>query len=403
MTTKRLITVLVTLFALSLTVRIYWANFDAPLSGDEPKYNSLATQILEGKGFTNEDGQPTAWRTPGFPLLLAAIYSIQGTNYIYAKYTLVLMSSLGVLAIYWLSFLISKEHQIALFSAIAWTFSYSNIVFASNMIGETSATLFMMTAFCAFIISLNKRPYVELTGIAFAGLLVGMAILTRGYLLLAIFCLPALLLSQRRGKLAVLSLLFAVLIPFGWIIRNYITLGSPTLSTETYEVVWLGNNSWTSGSFNGDYFQPNSEQKNYIIERHHGFPEEMNEVERAEVFRREAANEVLNNPLRILWLIPRKLAVFLNPKSYIGFDWAYLVCIPFSILGLLLILKDKNKRNWFWIIACPIICVAIICSITFGDTRFRFTVDFGFFILAAVGLNWLLSKIKIIRLRNKTG
>ncbi len=60
------------------------------LVNDEPEYDGLAKQIRDGTYSQTEmnqgrrmlpsAGKPTAFRTPGYPLILAGIYTIVGDN-----------------------------------------------------------------------------------------------------------------------------------------------------------------------------------------------------------------------------------------------------------------------------------------------------------------------------------
>jgi 4-amino-4-deoxy-L-arabinose transferase-like glycosyltransferase len=50
-----------------------------PLTGDEPIYDRVAHNLLEGKGYTYNDA-PWVWKPPGWPLTLAAIYAVGGDN-----------------------------------------------------------------------------------------------------------------------------------------------------------------------------------------------------------------------------------------------------------------------------------------------------------------------------------
>lgn len=43
---------------------------------DEHEYDHLAQSILSGEGYRNVKGESTAFRTPGWPLVLSAIYSV---------------------------------------------------------------------------------------------------------------------------------------------------------------------------------------------------------------------------------------------------------------------------------------------------------------------------------------
>jgi 4-amino-4-deoxy-L-arabinose transferase-like glycosyltransferase len=51
----------------------------APLVGDEPHYDALARSLLAGQGLTYH-GQPLPYRAPGYPVVLAGIYSTLGDD-----------------------------------------------------------------------------------------------------------------------------------------------------------------------------------------------------------------------------------------------------------------------------------------------------------------------------------
>src|SRR3954447_15301229 len=43
---------------------------------DERDYHALAQSLLQHQGFVNERGQPSAYRPPGYPFVLTALYSV---------------------------------------------------------------------------------------------------------------------------------------------------------------------------------------------------------------------------------------------------------------------------------------------------------------------------------------
>lgn len=52
----------------------------ARLDADADQYSRIAVNLLTGGGFAILPGDPTAWRAPGYPVFLAAIYWIAGLN-----------------------------------------------------------------------------------------------------------------------------------------------------------------------------------------------------------------------------------------------------------------------------------------------------------------------------------
>jgi 4-amino-4-deoxy-L-arabinose transferase-like glycosyltransferase len=391
---KLKIVILVSLFLASLVLRVLSTNFDAQLGGDEGEYHSLATQMLEGKGFTKENGDPTAWRTPGFPFSLTIIYFFSGINANSAKIVLVIISALTTLLIYALSFFLFKRHSVALMSGIIWSILPTGIIFSGLLYGENLAAFLLILSFAITIFLLDKTDKMLFYGIILSGLLIGLAIITRGYLIFVIISLPIYLLVVKKSiKPALICLIVSMLIPTLWMTRNLFVMNSFTISTEASETIWLGNNGWTRGAWAGEWtINPNSEQRAYFKTKYPGFFENYTEAERSKIFQSEAISEITNNPRRILWLLPRKAAIYLSPNSYLGFDWVYLIILPFALLGFFLILIDKTQRHYLWLIAFPVFCVALICLLTFGDSRFRHPVDFCFVILGGVALVWIGEK-----------
>lgn len=78
---RKLVPAVVLLTIFSLAFRISSADDNRPLGGDELEYHALAVRLAEGKGFVTDTGQPTAYRTPGFPLLNTfASHGIMGAS-----------------------------------------------------------------------------------------------------------------------------------------------------------------------------------------------------------------------------------------------------------------------------------------------------------------------------------
>lgn len=379
----KVITIIIGLFCVAFMLRAVFYDFDRPFHYDEEVYHIQASQLLEKKQFVNEYNEITAWRTPGFPLILAVVYKFGGTVYA-ARWILIILSSLSVVGVYLLAFLLFKENSVALIAGIIQALLPTDIRFSGSYYCEESAAFLLVLAFLLAIFYANKATKQQLLGAAAAGLLIGAAIITRGYLLFAILALPLFFLTYKKStKVALVCLLVSMIIPLSWMIRNALAVHSFTLSTETFQAIWHGNNSWARGSWNSEWSNENSEQKAYLREKYPNLFTGMSEVERANIFRQESINEITGNPKRILWLAPRKIAVFLIPWSFMKMDWVFLFCLPLSVIGFFLILKSRQQRHFLWLLAFPIFCVATVCLITLGDPRFRHPVNFCFVILAS--------------------
>lgn len=390
---KKTIIILIFLFVASFFLRVWATDFDSQLGGDAVDYQFLAKQIVAGKGFTLENGEPTAWRTPMFPATLAAIYYFCD-SIVFAQYVLIFFSSLSVILIYLLAFEIFKKPSVAIISAISWMISPIGIFLSGILYAESFSAFLLMLAFLITVFCRKKKSQIAFLGVIFSGILVGMAILARGYLVFVILVLPIyLLVSQKSRKLALICLLFSCFLPSAWLIRNYFVLDTLAISTETGQVLWQGNNAWARGSWNSEWDLQNSEQKAYLYGKYPQF-EKFSEVEQSKIFRQEAILEIKSNPMRILKLAPRKLLIFLNPKSYMGFDWVYLLNLFLAIIGLFSVWRNKDERKALWLIFFPLVCVSAVCLITFGDSRFRYPVEFCFIILGSLGLIWIVENTK---------
>jgi hypothetical protein len=208
------------------------------------------------------------------------------------------------------------------------------------------------------------------------GVGLGYAVLTRGFLLPAIFLLPATLYFTRKVSraLCLWLLITALILPALWIWRNHRETGRWQFSSEAQWVLWEGNNRWARGSWPGDIVRPDSEQRRYLLEKYPEFLD-VKEMKQADILLNEAVIEFRSNPGHVLSLLPRKAFILFLPVSYMGFDVAYSITIPFVVIGLILLLSNNEQRLLGTLIGVLVGTVVITCTLTFGDPRFRATVD----------------------------
>src|SRR6185369_12519992 len=79
---------LAAVLAIEVDPRVGW-HFDMTW------YDGVARRLLKGWGYIGVDGAPTAAWPPGYPLLLAAVYSIFGPSLLAAKVTNALLGGDG--------------------------------------------------------------------------------------------------------------------------------------------------------------------------------------------------------------------------------------------------------------------------------------------------------------------
>lgn len=389
---NKLIIISIGLFCAALFLRLWIFDFNEPFHYDENLYHEQAVHLVQKGEFINEYGKLTAWRTPGFPFIVASVYKLGGDIFA-ARLLFIVLSAFTVVGVFLLSYFLFNEIRIALAAGVIQTVLPTDILFSGRYYGEETALFLVVFAFLLAVVSRDENRKSSLFMIITAGLLFGAAILTRGYLIFAILAMPAFLLTVRKSKkLALICLLASMALPFGWMIRNAFVINSFTFSTETFQAIWHGNNAWSRGTWNGEWSNEDSEQRAYLVGKYPTLFSEMSEVERSKIFQKEAISEITGNPKRIVWLLPRKIALLLYPSVFMKLDWLFLLCLPLSFVGFLAVLKKPELRGSLWFLVFPIVTISVICLITFGDPRFRHPVDFGFVILAAYGLFWLFRR-----------
>lgn len=232
--------------------RVAWrVGLDAvPSPGDAPDYDLLAMELAAGHGFRFDYDNPrwrstyesadqtryanslsrhgsakTTIRPPLFPVLLAGIYATAGRQFDIARIVnCLLMAAAGGL-IAWL-----VARQLGPIPAIFFGFLFAILehrtrFYAGLLLTESLATFLV----CALVVTLagirrsgmHWRPFI-------AGLLAGLAILTRPLLVLWLpLLLPLVwqLGSQRGWKTAGLFLFGTTLIVAPWGVRNSLLLG----------------------------------------------------------------------------------------------------------------------------------------------------------------------------------
>jgi hypothetical protein len=392
--------VMVVLFLFTCGLRLGLIAADpSPLSGDETEYVALAVRLSSGLGFsrvptancpiavprcegevdwrelTTMPGVPTARRTPALPAFIAFVLPLSGADPQALRRVLAVTASVAVPALYLLVRLVGGHRGAGLLAAGA---------FAASTNGHRLATLVYPEALAACLLVMATLLTVRAERLrsaclgSMAGLLLGLAVLARAFLLPAVAG-PAMWLYLRSARRCALAFLAtAALVPGLWIARNAISVDAWALTTET-DALWQGNNLWARGSWPGEW----TEQERYLRRRHPDFVS-LGEGARSRLYVREAAHDIVADPLRILWLLPRKALVFFSPVSYLGLDVAYLAVLPLAALGTWRLARGRMPLLLL-LIGWPILAVLAVCLVAFGDPRFRHPVDPLICILATFG------------------
>jgi 4-amino-4-deoxy-L-arabinose transferase-like glycosyltransferase len=209
------------------SVRTPWSG-----GGDMNAYVLLAHNLVSGDGYTYAH-QPSAFRTPGYPLFLATTIELFGDHFAIAARSLQVLA--GFLAAYFCMkasrIFFGQESAKAALLAALW---FPTLVYFSGEILTEALTSFFLALFLWLLAEDTVRP--DWKTAAAMGLVVGFGSLVRANL--AILGLVALMAAWISRPVAKMRLQLAIIpicagLVFGpWIVRNWLVFGSPLISTE---------------------------------------------------------------------------------------------------------------------------------------------------------------------------
>jgi hypothetical protein len=225
----RLAAVLVT----ALLVDLLWPLPSVVRSVDSELDRTLARNLAAGRGFVAPDrislsvpepgpprpDVPSAIRTPGYPLFLAALPDAAATA---VQRTLHIAIAGGV---YLLVLGTTRRRRLALLGGLLYALHLPSVAIAREVMTET---LFTAVIFAVFVLLVRDRPYL-------AALVAGLAPLVRPIAILFPLAVALWLLFDRRRLAAALFVVVGLLPSALWMARNARVAGAPVLDCVTGE------------------------------------------------------------------------------------------------------------------------------------------------------------------------
>lgn len=368
------------------------------IEGDANGYWELAEKIAAGEEYAIYDPPRRVLRMPGFPALLAIPIKITGGSLLAARLVLAGVGTAACGLVYWLG----KELFDARTGLIASVVTVISPVMAGFSVLVLSETLFTlgMTASLLAIARLvntgfdaeNRRRGIWLS--LAAGLLIGAANYARPSWLLAgpLFALLYVLWADRkrealfRGALVLVGLAVAMA---PWTIRNYLVTGHFVVTT-----LWVGPslydglNPHATGESDMQFFETDA------VMRRLNF----SEYEMDRYYRRKAWEFVRAHPGRALELAAIKLWRFWKPwpnaEQFNEPLVAAAVASSFIPLVTLAVWGGWVCRHQFWplvLAAGPIVYFTAIHLVFVSSLRYRLPAEYPLAVLAAIGLQSLVT------------
>ncbi|OGS23046.1 MAG: hypothetical protein A2252_07970 [Elusimicrobia bacterium RIFOXYA2_FULL_39_19] len=317
------------IFILALTVRLLYFSemkrnglFFEPMA-DAKVYHEWACQILATRDIIGKDA---FFMNPGYPYLLALLYAFFGVKLHIIVIIQFIIGSISVILIYFIAKNIFDD-QVAIISGIIASL-YGVFIFYEGLLLTASWINFFNLLAILFILKATEKESKSLY--LFSGILIGISSLFRPNILLF---LPLLLIwlffySKKYIKLFFFILLGTLLILLPVIIRNYVVLKEPVISSVSSGInFYIGNGEGSDGSdeiihkigplystpkYMWSFFK--SEAENSLHKPNISYYE-MDNYWKVKTF-----NYVKNNPLIYLKLIIKKILLFLNfqeiPNNY---------------------------------------------------------------------------------------
>ncbi len=375
------------LFVLALVLRLaVTARFqglgsppDAGGYPDQVVYDNLAHRLSQGLGYTEADGRPTAFRTPGTSLSLLPVYLVLGRNYTALRVWVCLLSAATVLALAWFTRR-AFGSLAALCAAALLALDPGHFYYAQHFVSEIPycllATLATGTAWCAFTAGAEGRAR-KRWDIA-TGILAGLATLARPQFVFVVglVFLGGLLARERRRLWPQIALqtgvFLACLAP--WIVRNAVQLGSPTLSTLSGCLFFGVHNEVIANSpQRGTWMRPDALTTS-------DWPTEANEVAYDRRCWQAGLEFVRARPELLPGLVYHKFRRLVSPiagtdNALLRRTWAlgWLVTAPFFLAGWALAWKRNRRASW--IVSAHFGGLVLLTLLFCGTVRYRHTVN----------------------------
>jgi len=394
---------------------------------DTISYNDFATAVLQNKDWITDPDFEGNHRPPLYPMFIAAIYSIFGIGNFLAVYIFqAILSTLTCFYIYKLSKKIFNE-KVALLSFI-WSGFYIFHLHYLRLLYREILVYFLIIIFFYYLYlwlaDENRKSRNFWLSIVFYSLLIHTDPRYLFYLPFFVFLFVIYQSFNRGLKNIFIFLLMTILFMSPWTVRNYlaykgfILINTRTLdlrpknkrnSTFDYQIKKnvLGFGVYTDTK-NKEY--PTEEERKLIKQGLNPTGRRADELEaiKNDVYPASTFFKRKLFALIELWRPARfSYAYFPFPDTRFQKKWSlehnisgilcYGILLPFMLLGIFYLIRQKNKIAIFLIF--PILIQTLLHVLLWANERYRIPIDAFIIILASYGLFWICNKFKERRLK----
>jgi len=226
------------------------ALFHPPLTSDDKDYDAIARSLVHGDGFAL-GGKPTAFRLPGYPLLLAATYAVFGDSKTPIRMLQVIADVISCLLLFSIGKKIFSE-KVGLVAAAILALFPIQVLYVSHLMTETIFTTILLLIVWVVVVKENQSH--GLAESTVLGVLTGLGMLMRATV--ALIPLVIFLYRWRNGapfktnvrSLAIVAIAALIMVS-PWLIRNYAVFHRMSFTSNAGVNFWMGNHPGASGAY----------------------------------------------------------------------------------------------------------------------------------------------------------
>ena len=379
-----------------IAVEVLGDGLNGRYQGDEGLYISLATYLVEGRGFTNKDGMPISYPLPGLPLFLAMPVSIIGPRVAAIRTFMVVVGSLLIPACYLLSRSLTGSQKVGWIAAAIAVFFPTWVIPSSSILTDIPTTV-SVTLMVWMLIEGYRRQ--SLSWLAGAGILWGITALTRAVYLVYAPGIVLWLLLIMPGWKRRLAAIVATVVPCAcilapWSMRNTHVYGTFVLiSALEGRELYRANNPEAIGidAIDDRHFNETLSQR---------YPKDQypNEVVRSRLFQADAVRFIHENPLRFAQLCFIRFIQFWKLYSpRVPLSHSLIVIVSFGV-ALPFFLMQAIRLGWRrgpeMLLLFIILCHTVFHTVYSSNARYRIPIEPLIIVMAIAGLCWTVSRLR---------
>jgi hypothetical protein len=364
----------------------YWVG--KPLNNDEIEYLQLGRSVAAGQGFTyapaaGEHLDAAGYgRAPLFPFFVSVMAGVTSPATLIPALKAV-QSGLGALAVWLLARVARRAAGPRAQEVTAWIAAlYPPLVWLPSFLFSESLYVVLALANVLLLdvaLANSEAPGGRKTaGLAVAGVLAGLAALTRPAHVFFVGVTVLWLLARRRLVWAAAFAAAALLTIAPWTLRNYVTYGRPVLiASEGGITFWTGNHLLSPGEGDMAANPAIKLESQRLRDAHPGLTAE----ELEPIYYREALGTIAAHPAWWLGLEGRKFfylwipigpSYLLHSRVFLAATWvSYGLVAPLGLFGLWRLARSASPpRGLLLLLASAVVA----CLVFLPQERFRIPV-----------------------------